>query len=137
MKDHADCKRQFIQLSRAWYADANLRGGEVIDEITMGFYHKDGGTTGEFAIRWIELSGSKTPMLCSFDDSWDALWQFRDVLEVMATMDGTNPTPEEICKMLVSVGVEDNTPEVSTYGDSEADGRRIWRKPDTAKDASR
>lgn len=22
MKDHTDCRRQFIQLSRAWYADA-------------------------------------------------------------------------------------------------------------------
>ena len=111
MYGSTDCKRQFIQLSRAWYAGANLRGGEVIDEITMGFYHKDGGTTGEFTIRWIELSGSETPMLCCFDGSWHAMWQFRDVLEKMAEIDGTNPTPNEICRILVSCGVADNTPE--------------------------
>lgn len=43
MKDHSDCKRQFIQLSRAWYGPSNLLNSDILDEITMGFYHKDGG----------------------------------------------------------------------------------------------
>lgn len=117
MKNHTDCKRQFIQLSRAWYADA-IRNTGIVDRITMGFYHKEGGTTGEFEIQWIKLCGSEKPKLSAFNDSWNAMWQFRDVLKAMAAMDGTDPTPDEICKMLISVGVEDNTPD-SPYSDKE------------------
>lgn len=116
MTDHTDCTRQFRQLSRAWYGSANLQlNSEVVDEITAGFYDEEGGTTGEFTIKWIVLAGQKTPQLCVFDDAWDALWQFRDVLEKLAELDGTNPTPEKVCSIFVSCGVEDTTPEQSPY----------------------
>lgn len=131
MKDHSECKRQFTQLSRAWYADANLRGSEVKDEITIGYYHLGGGTTGEFCIRWIELSKRPTPMLNAFEDSWSALWNFRDVLEKLADLDSENPTPEEICKVLVSCDVEDRTPEKSPYGDDKKT-KGLYSKPNSA-----
>lgn len=137
MKDHTECKRKFINLSRAWYGDANLRGSEVLDEITIGFYHPDGGTTGEFTIRWIELGGEITPMLCSYDDSWDALWQFRDVLKKMVAKDGENPSPTEMCELLESCGIEDATPTKSPYGDDPAKPRQLYAKPKSSGYASR
>ncbi|MFA7287452.1 MAG: hypothetical protein WC055_01085 [Melioribacteraceae bacterium] len=115
MKDHSDCKRQFIHLSRAYYGPSNLLHSDIIDEITMGFYHKDGGTTGEFSIKWIKLAGREVPKLCAFDDSWDALFKFKDVLRRMAELDDENPTPEEICMLLSSCSIEDVTPTKSPY----------------------
>ena len=117
MNKHSECKRQFIQLSRAWYRDVTLRNSELIDEIMIGFYHPGGGTTGEFAIRWVELGGSPAGMLCSFDDSWSALWEFRDLLERLSGLDGLNPSPGEIVKLLEELGVEDATPAKSPHSD--------------------
>ena len=110
-KKHYGCKRMFTQLSRAWYAEANLRH-DLLDEIMIGFYHPGGGTTGEFAIRWEELGGESTPRLEAFDDSWSALWEFRDLLEKLAEVDDQDITPVQLCDILISLGIEDNTKEV-------------------------
>jgi len=109
MNKHKDCKRGFIQLSRAWYADACLKG---IDDITIGFYHPEGGTTGEFSIKWEKLGGKVVPKLTAFDDAWDALLNFKDLLELMATVDSQNITPNEFCILLRSLGIEDRTKEI-------------------------
>ena len=112
MSKHDGCKKQFIHLARAWYGDANgvQRSGEPGDNISIGFDHPDGGTTGEFSIEWVDLGRDVCPQLKVFDDGWSALWEFRDVLEKMAALDGTNPSPEIICKLLESCGIEDTTP---------------------------
>lgn len=118
MKDHSDCKRQFIQLSRAWYGPAKLRlddTDDTIDEITIGLYDNEGGTTGEFAIEWVKLAGREVPKLCAYDDSWSALFKFKDILRRMAELDDSNPTPKQICSLLESCGVEDVTPVKSPY----------------------
>ncbi len=106
---HEGCKRQFVQLSRAWYSKACLVG-DTLDEVTMGFYHPDGGTTGEFQIRWIPLGGRDTPLLLAYDDAWSALYRFADVLKQLAWLDGANPSPEDVCALLVKCGIEDATP---------------------------
>lgn len=108
---HQGCRRQFIHLSRAYYAPVILAAKKnVVDEINIGFYHPEGGTSGEFHISWIKLGCGIAPRLEAFNDSWDALWQFRDVLEKMAAIDGQNITPDEFCHLLLSCGVEDVTP---------------------------
>lgn len=132
MKDHSECKRKFIQLSKAWYADANLRGSDIVDEIMVGFYHPGGGTTGEFAIRWTVLGGSSTPMICSFEDSWSALWEFRDLLEKLSELDGDNPSPDEIAELLSSLGIENDTPTNSPYEKVTMDRLSLYSKPDSA-----
>ena len=117
-RKHEGCRRQFSHLSRAWYGAANLaRTRDVIDEIMVGMYHEDGGTTGEFAIRWTELSGKHVPMLVVYDDAWDALLEFRDVLEGLKQIDGQNATPEAIGELLKACGVEEATEEESPYGE--------------------
>lgn len=115
MSKHEGCKRQFTHLKRAWYGSANLPRGKKVDSVTMGFYDEEGGTSGEFSMEWEDLGTHVHPRLCAFDDSWSALWEFRDFLEALAQMDGEDPTPEEICALLESMGVEDDTPEKNPY----------------------
>lgn len=112
---HEGGERAFIQLSRAWYGPANLEHipakARIADEITIGFYYEEGGTTGELTIEWVKLSGRTAPRLKAFDDSWDALWQCRDLLGKMAEIDDQNITPEAFCKILEGLGIKDRTPE--------------------------
>lgn len=110
MNKHKDCKRKFIQLSRTWYADANLKRSDFIDKITVGFYHMDGSTTGEFEISWMMIAGKSVPKIEAFDDGWSALFNFGDMLESMADVDNKNISPEEFCKLLTSLDIEDTTP---------------------------
>ncbi len=131
---HEGCKRQFIQTGRAWYAESSLKNSGVTEEVMIGMYHPEGGTTGEFAVRWSELGGKNVPMLCVFDDAWDAILMFRDVLEAMASVDGQNVTPEVFCQLLVRCGVEDATPTESPYATAEAKADRMYQKPDSEAD---
>jgi hypothetical protein len=110
MKNHDGCIRGFTVLSQSWYGPANLRGSdEIQDEIMIGMYHPDGGTTGEFGIRWIKLGGKYSPRLEVFDDSWHALWQFADLLERLPDFDGEDPEPSRIMALLLQLGVKDLT----------------------------
>jgi len=106
---HEGDKRQFTQLSRAWYADANLPENGKVEIITIGFYCPGGGTSGEFEVSWSYLGGRLVPKLRAYDDSWSALYEFSDLLDCMAGVDGRNITPDEFCKLLVNLGIEDAT----------------------------
>lgn len=105
----AECKRQFIVSSQAWYAGScNLKPGE--DEILLGMYHPEGGTTGEFSIKWTMVGNQMTPCLRAYDDSWSALYEFSDMLQELAKLDGTNPSVDVVVTALLNCGVEDATP---------------------------
>lgn len=132
---HDGCNRQFIHTNRAWYGPTRLASGRVIDEITIGMYHPEGGTTGEFAIRWVELGRSIVPMLCAFDDAWSSLSMFNDVLDKMASVDDQYISPDDFCKMLVSCGVEDATPTENPNPTPTTPPDRLYEKPDSAKGA--
>ena len=110
MNKHRDCKRQFRQLSECWYADANIYGTSLVDQVNVGFYHPDGGTTGEFQITWEVLAGKLVPHLKAFDDAWDALIHFDDVLKSMADFDDKNISPKDFCALLSALGIENATP---------------------------
>ena len=110
MKDHSECKRQFIQLSRAWYASACQVNSEKVDRVNIGFYHPEGGTTGEFEVSWEYLGNRLVPSITAFDDAWDALIHFSDLLSAMAELDNQNVPPDEFCQLLVQLGIEDCTP---------------------------
>lgn len=111
MKNHDECKRGFTQLSRAWYADANLIGSGIVDKITVGFYHPEGGTTGEFSISWVRLAGKVIPKLVCYDDGWNALFEFKDMLEFMAGVDDEDISANNFSDALISLGIEDMTKE--------------------------
>lgn len=111
-KKHDGHLRQFIIHSQAWYgrsesAAVNAKSGE--DEILIGFYNPNGGTSGEFAIRWRPLSNRIVPYLHAFHDSWSALANFTDVIQGLAELDSTTPSVETVAQMLRACGVRDAT----------------------------
>lgn len=106
---HAGMVRGFVILSEAWYAHANREPGQV-DSIMIGYYNEEmGGTTGEFEVQWIELAGKSVPRLKVFDDGWNALYEFRDLLQAMSALDNLNVTPQFFCKILIALGIKDLT----------------------------
>ena len=115
---HEGMIRGFYHLSEARYADANLtnRYDGLIDEVMIGFYGPDGdqGTSGEFAVKWEHLGGKLTPQLCVYDDAWDALTHFSDLLAEMAKLDKMSPSPAEFCELLKRLGMKDLTPRDSS-----------------------
>jgi len=54
-------------------------------------------------------SGPLTPRLKAFDDSWSALWLFKDLLEKISKIDGQDIQESEFCELLDSLGVIDIT----------------------------
>lgn len=112
---HDGMIRGYYHLAEAWYADANLanRRDGLLDEVMIGFYapNGDGGTTGEFSVTWTRLSGNTlTPRLEVFDDSWEALSHFSDLLAEMAKLNDTDPSPSDFCELLKRLGMKDLTP---------------------------
>ena len=100
--------RQFIQLTRAWYASACLpRSDGATDDILLTLGDK---LPGEIVIRWVPIGTDAVARLQVFEDSWQALSHFGDVLEGLAELSGTNPSPGRICQLLRECGIEDATP---------------------------
>lgn len=111
MKDHEGYYKAFTHTGEAWYADTALKGN-VVDQIIIGYYLPRGGTGGEFSIEWIDLGlicKQPTPCLKAYDDGWDTLWCFRDLLEALAKLNDERTPPEQICELLISLGFRDNT----------------------------
>jgi len=108
-------RRKFVHLSKAWYAGSALSHAEYTDEINMGKYWDDGSTIGEITLRWYNVGVHNCPKLEAFEDSWKALKEFQDLIDKLSEIDGTNPSPETICNLLLSLGIEDVTPINSPY----------------------
>lgn len=107
--NHDGCVRGFNHYRAAWYGKVGNIGRDVVDEINIGMYHPEGGTTGEFSIKWEELSGAVVARLNVYDDAWNALGLFGDVLAAMAALDGKVITPEAFCDVLTNCGLADLT----------------------------
>lgn len=102
----------FVQLSRAWYGDANLRyQKDIKDEVSFGYYSPEGGTSGEMVVKWVWLAGKFVPKLSVFSDAWSALSQMHDLIDLLGIHDNEDPTPEEFCTYLLSCGFIDKTEE--------------------------
>ena len=110
MRDHTDCRKSFYHTTAAYYWK-NLPGfpDRIFDEVMVGMYHDDGGTSGEFAITWEWLGDSKVIRLKAFNDSWSALAQCSDLIEYMETLDENYVEPEEFIAKLVEMGYKDLT----------------------------
>ena len=109
-RKHAGDIRGYSLLSEAYYGKGILSMGVVVDEVTIGMYCPDGGTSGEFCVQWVVLCGKVTPQLTAFDDSWSALAMFSDVMAKMAKVDSDDISPKQFCALLDSCGVVDRTP---------------------------
>ena len=109
MKDHEGAVRGFVHTGAAWYASTALAPG-ILDEIMVGMYHPEGGTSGEFSVEWKMMTDKPTPCLKVFNDAWHALSQFKDLLAKMAEEDDKDITPDQFCELLLSCGIDDQTP---------------------------
>jgi hypothetical protein len=105
--------RAFVHTSEAWYAPKAITPG-MLDEVLVGLYREEGGSSGEFAIRWTLLRDKPVPRLEVCDDAWAALGQFEDLLKAMALIDNQSITPKDFCEMLRSINIADYTPRVRT-----------------------
>ena len=77
-------QRQFTQLSRAWHAEANLKGVEYTDNIMFGMYEPGDGCEYELGISWYPIGGGKpTAQLEIFEDGFKALADMPDVFAAM------------------------------------------------------
>ena len=105
MRDHTGMIRGFHWANKAHYS-------EFVEtpEVNFGMYDKDdGGTTGEMSMKWIEISGKLYPKLECFDDGWNALYSFSDVLNKLSEIDSKSITDEEFVNILLSCGFVDLT----------------------------
>lgn len=111
MKNPKELKREFIQLSRAWYSESSfdVMDDNIEDEIMIEVHNSDGCLDGEFGISWINL-GYPVPRLEAFDDSWNVLFHCKDLLEKMAGVDRKNISPKDFCDLLIDLGFKDKTP---------------------------
>ena len=101
MKNYKECERGF---------------SEHHDEIIIGMYGPDGVTQGECAVQWVMLADKATPYLKAYDDSWDALQNFRDLLDWMgdlmdwmASVEDQKITSQAFAEALRSLGFKDLT----------------------------
>lgn len=106
MNTHEGCKRAYIRSSKAYYAQFLPRETE---KVMVGMYHPEGGTSGEFQFEWVILNGKGCARLKAFEDSWSALWLFKDLLEKMSEIDSEEIQEPEFCQLLDSLGIVDIT----------------------------
>ena len=125
MKDHEGDFRGFYHLSEAWYGSVNLQNSQYTDEVNFGFYSPDGGTSGEMSVRWKELGGKNVPELQCFEDAWNTLASFTDLIIEMGKLDSQCIQPKEFCTLLSRLGFKDLTPRENPYG---AKGERKPRR---------
>ena len=74
-------------------------------------YHKDGGTTGEFNLNWVDITDTCPAIeLKVYNDSFSALKQFDDLLCFLEERDDDiSLTPEDVIDFLKANNVTDLT----------------------------
>jgi hypothetical protein len=124
---HKGGYKAYIRSSKAWYADS-LKNENI--QLSVGIFHEGDGTTGEFIVEWVPLGGVEKgcPKLCAFDDSWSALWECRDMLQMMKEIDDQNIQEPEFCKMLDELGYRDDTEYETPYKTKESTKNEIVEK---------
>lgn len=118
MKNHEGCKRAFIWSSKAWYRHQYQQ-----EAVSFGMYHTDGSTSGSMNMVWEDLGGDSIPKLECFDDAWNSLAMFSDLIKILGEKDDENITPKDFVDILVSLGFTDNTVYESPYSELETELR--------------
>jgi hypothetical protein len=99
-----DSRLSFYQYSRQKYSHVSLPSG-VLDELMIGVYHKEGGTSGEFSIKKMIIGGKFSLELCMFDDSWKLIPYLTDFFSLIAKCEDISLT--YVVLKLVEIGFVD------------------------------
>ncbi|CAN5951017.1 unnamed protein product [Sphagnum jensenii] len=107
--------RSFVHYGEAYYATALGFQPGIVDEVNFGLSCGGGGTHGEMSMIFQKLGGKIVPQLRVYDDAWNTLFWFSDILKELVlvgakTSRETSITPKEFCEILLSYGFQDNTP---------------------------
>ena len=102
--NHSGCFKGFYQLSKLRKSGTR---DDASDEIIIGFYHPEGGTSGEFSVVWTKVGGKYAPLLRVYDDAWHALSSMPELIVAMADSSDKNITPDAFAKMLIDLGFKD------------------------------
>ena len=105
-----DLKRGFYWPKKAWYSNKDIE-----NSIHFGIYADEGGTTSEINMTLIELGGKMVPQLRVFDDAWEVLSTFDDLIGEISEFDNKNITQEKFVEILKDCGFKDNTPYNNPY----------------------
>lgn len=89
----------------------------LLGEVSISLKALDGGTHGEFMIRWYDLN-PPAAKLEVFEDGWEAL-RLSEIVELLSPLDGTHPTQAEIMDLLRVHGFEDRTAQLKGKGGPE------------------
>lgn len=108
-KNHNGMVKGFTHLSKAWYGGTVLKRADYSDSIDFGYCVPDGKTTGSMCVEWVTISGKSVPKLIIYSDSWNALSEFHDLIDLLGKHDGEDPTPEQFCEFLLECGFTDLT----------------------------
>jgi hypothetical protein len=104
MKDHVNCIRGFHWSTKAW------NGKSVFDRsISFGMYQPGDGTSGEMTMVWHDLGRKIVPKLECFDDGWNALSLFDDLIKKLGEHDDENITEDQFVSILLECGFTDMT----------------------------
>lgn len=107
----------FYHLAESYYRSAldYALDRDCEDELMIGLYEdEDGGTQGEFAIRWYKLDNKLYPKLEIFSDTWHMLPTFKEVMEFL-TIAEECITPQRFIEVLLAHGYKDFTRRISPY----------------------
>lgn len=119
--DASGCQKGFIVSTESWWHDhvGFARQPDLVEEVTFGLYHPEGGTMGEMVMRWYHLGNEVVARLEAFNDSWAALYtfgpEFLKVLNRYGTLCWSRQglesymTPAEFRRELVDLGFADMT----------------------------
>jgi hypothetical protein len=106
--------RSFVHCGEAYYTKVIGLSKGCLDEVFFGLSCGGGGTHGEMKMEWKKLGGQPIPQLLVYDDGWEMLYSFQDLLAEMAkancpSMSDKSITPKEFCDMLIRCGFKDST----------------------------
>jgi len=114
MSKHDGNTKGFSHLLEAHYGKTilSMKAYErVVDDVTIGFYSEEGGTSGEFSVVWENLGGSHgvSAKLVAWNDSWSALAEMPELIGLMNELDSVRMSPDDFCKRLIELGFKDRT----------------------------
>jgi hypothetical protein len=129
---YAGCKRTFYHYAEAYYSKSLGTADDRLDEVGFSIGADEGGTAGEFCIRWFMLSGKRVAILEVFDEAWGALALYPDLMAKLAALtdqklvkridargnwsgDFASITPEDVCEIALECGLIDATKRIDPY----------------------
>lgn len=95
----------FHWFSRAWYFRQER---DLVDSFSIGLYTPGGGCEFEFMIEFKQLN-TLSARVCVFDDAFQAFGVFSDLFDALKSNQTKGMLPEQLYRLLVSLGYTDFT----------------------------